>query len=241
MSFDPSKEHVVVPHPSEYHGAAFKLRGCMLDADLAMDSAIDLLLTKIRPKITAILRTRGYYSVPDFITQFKTHIWGLMEANMGGIFHASSYRLAKIDHAQDRFLRELGLSAEQAFLEFNFAPPKLRRNIGILGLLHKRVLGLCHPSFDRLIPWYNARFNAPRGHGHNKQLYGHWVEISHCQGLYDRSIFAMVDIYNNLPQHAVDNATVSGFQNYLNHIAHTRCQQGDVVWASSFSRRVPSD
>ena len=94
---------------------------------------------------------------------------------MGGIFHASSYRLAKIDHAQDRFLRELGIPAEQAFLEFNFAPPKLRRNIGILGLLHKRVLGLCHPSFDRLIPWYNTRFDIPRGHGHNKQLYGHWV------------------------------------------------------------------
>ena len=75
VSFDPSKEHLVVLHPSEYHGAAFKLLGCMVDTDLAMDSAIDLLLTKIRPKITAILRTRGYYSVPDLITQFKTHIW----------------------------------------------------------------------------------------------------------------------------------------------------------------------
>jgi hypothetical protein len=238
VSFDPSKEHLVVLHPSDYHGPSFKLLGLMVDTDLAMESAIDLLLTKIRPKIKAILRTRGYHSVSDLIMQFKTHIWGLMEAHMGGIFHATSTRLDKIDHEQDRFLRELGISAEDAFEEFNFAPPRLRRNIGILGLLHKRVLGLCHPSFDRLLPWYSSRFEPARGHGHNKTLYGHNCEVSHCPGLFSRSIFAMVDMYNTLPQHAVDCSTVSEFQSYLNHIAHTRCQQGDVKWSSSFCRRT---
>jgi hypothetical protein len=105
-----------------------------------------------------------------------------MEVHVGGIFHATSTRLDKIDHEQDRFLRELGISAENTFEEFNFAPPRLRRNIGILGLLHKRVLGLCHPSFDRLLPWYSSRFQPARGHGHNKTLYGHNCETSHCPG-----------------------------------------------------------
>ena len=80
--------------------------------------------------------------------------------------------LVKIDKTQARFLRELGLSKEQAFMDFNFAPPNLRRNVGILGLLHKRVLGLCHPSFERLLPWYNSRFSEARGLGHSRQLYG---------------------------------------------------------------------
>ena len=106
------------------------------------------------------------------------------------------------------------------------------------GLLHKRVLGKCHPSFENLLPWYSSRFQPARGHGHNKTLYGHNCEISHCQGLFSRSIFAMVDMYNTLPQHAVDCSTVSEFQSYLNHIAHTRCQQGDVKWSSSFCRRT---
>ena len=70
---------------------------------------------------------------------------------MGGIFHAATYLLVKIDQVQDRFLRALGLTAEQAFLEFNFAPPKFRRNIGILSLLYKRVLDLCRPNFERLL------------------------------------------------------------------------------------------
>jgi len=59
---------LVVLHPFEKHGAASKLLGLTANTDLAMDSAIDPLLTKNRPKITAILRTRGYHSVPDLIT-----------------------------------------------------------------------------------------------------------------------------------------------------------------------------
>ena len=35
-----------------------------------------------------------------------------------------------------------------------------------LGLLHKRALGLSHPSFDRLLPWYSSRFEPGGGHGH---------------------------------------------------------------------------
>ena len=88
VSFDPVKEHVVILHPTVGHGESFKLLGCMIDTDLRMHSCMEQLLSKIRPKMTAILRTRGYYSVPDLITQFKTHIWGLMEVNMGGYFHA---------------------------------------------------------------------------------------------------------------------------------------------------------
>ena len=61
----------------------------MVDTDLRMHTAIDQLLTKLRPEITAILRTWAYYSVFQLLTQFKTHIWGLMKANSGGFFHAT--------------------------------------------------------------------------------------------------------------------------------------------------------
>ena len=90
----------------------------------------------------------------------------------GGYFHASTTLLAKLDHAQNRFLRELGLTREQAFLQYNFASPSLRRNIGILGLLHKRVLGKWPPSFEVLLPWYSQRFSEPRGRGHDKHFHG---------------------------------------------------------------------
>ena len=172
----------------------------MMNVNVRMQSAIDQLLAKIRPKITAILRTRSFYSTSELVCQFKTHIWGFVEANNGGYFHASTSLLAKFDHAQNRFLHELGFTREQAFLEHNFAPPSLRRNIGVLGLLHKRVLGKSHPSYENLLPWYSQRFSEPRGHGHSKQSYGHWVEISAHRVLYQMSIFATADVYNNLYQ-----------------------------------------
>jgi len=238
VSFDALKEHIVILHPSKGHGDPFKLLGCMMDTDLRMHSAIDQLLGKVRPKVTAILRTRAYYSVSDLINQFKTQIWGLMEANSGGLFHAATSLLQKIDHVQNRFLREIGISAVRGFLEFNFAPPSLRRDIGILGLLHKRVLNKCHPSFQRLLPYYAERFAEPTGQGHTKKLYGHWVEISSHRALFNRSIFAMVDIYNALPQYIVDNATVSEFQSDLTQLAREKGEQGDAAWASTFSRRT---
>jgi len=241
VSFDPSKEFFAVLHPSAGHGPCFKLLGCMVDTDLRMETCIGQLLVKIRSKITAILRTRGFYNIPDLVSQFKTHVWGLIEVNIGGYFHAASSLLEKIDHAQNRFFHELGLTAAQALLDFNAAPPRLRRNIAALGLLHKRVIGKCHPAFERLFPWYSERFDEGRGMGHNKQLYSHWVEISAHRSLYNRSIFAMADVYNNLPQHVVDATSVNIFQNYLMQIARTRCQQGDAAWASTFCRRVGGD
>ena len=68
VSFDPIKEHVVILHPTVGHGETFRLLGCMIDTDLRMHSCIEQLLSKIRPKITVILRIRGYYNVPDLIT-----------------------------------------------------------------------------------------------------------------------------------------------------------------------------
>ena len=137
---------------------------------------------------------------------------------------------------QRNFLNKLCVSEQEAFLNHNFAPSSLRRNIAILGLLHKRVLGLCHRSFDVLLPWYSQRFETARGFGHNKQLYGHWVEADKHPALFDRSIFLMVDIYNNLPQYVVDASTVSNFQSFLTEMARKRCQLGNASWAKSFSR-----
>ena len=237
VSFDASKEHLVVLHPSLNHGPSFKLLGCMVDPDLRMHSCIEQVLSKIRPKVTAILRMRGFYSVPELVQQFKTHIWGLVEMHSGGFFHAASSLLEKLDHVQNRFLRELNVSPCQAFLEFNFAPPSLRRNIGALGLLHKRVLGKAHPTFEKLLPWYTERFPEGRSQGHNKQLYGHHCEIRCHNNLFFRSIFAVCDVYNNLPQHVVDLKTIKDFQRYLTQVAKMRCQQGVEAWASSFCRR----
>ena len=96
------------------------------------------------------------------------------------------------------------MSEETAFLEFNFAPPCLRRDIGILGLLHKRMLDLAHPIFNRLLPFHSESHGMSTGH-HSKQLYGHILQADFQLPLHNRSIFGMVHIYNRLSQEVVDS------------------------------------
>ena len=140
-------------HPDEYYGEAFKLLGLTIDLNVRMRTAINQLLAKIRPKSTAILRTRDYYSTAELIDQFKTQIWGLVESHSGGYFHAANSLLQKIEKRQLNFLKQLNVTVEEVFLKFNFAPVMLRRNIAVLGLLHKWVIGVAHPAFDVVLPW----------------------------------------------------------------------------------------
>ena len=168
VAFDPSKEHVVIIHPIYGSGDPFKILGCMIDCKLIMSHAADKILSQVRPKVAAILRTKMHYSKGDLISQCKTHIWGIVEQHTEAIFHASDHVLEKIDRVQSHFLRDLDMTEKAAFLEFNFAPPKLRRNIGILGLLHKRILGRAHPIFDHLFPFHAHRYGELRPVEHTK-------------------------------------------------------------------------
>jgi len=89
-----------------------------------MHEAVGKILAEIRPKIKALLRTRKHYDTESLISQFKTHIWSIMEQHNGAIFHAASSVLHKLDSVQKKFLDELDVSESAAFLKYNFSPPK---------------------------------------------------------------------------------------------------------------------
>ena len=133
-----------------------------------MDDAIDHIVTTARPKIKALLRSRVTYDIKDMLCQFKTHIWGITEFANGAILHASKSSLNRLDNLQSSFLRDLDISEYQAFMEFNFAPAALRRDIGILGFLHKRSLELNHAGIMQFLP-----MNNHASQDHDKQIAFH--------------------------------------------------------------------
>ncbi len=135
--FDAVKEEMKIMHPVFGVGEPFKYLGAKFDCKLVMGEEVAQMLGKCKPKITAMLRRRAFYSVKDLVQQLKTHVWPLLESTMGAIFHSSTYLLVKIDRLQVSFLKEIGLSEEEAFLQYNVAPLGLRRNIGMLGLLER--------------------------------------------------------------------------------------------------------
>ena len=55
--------------------------------------------------------------------------------------NASVSLINKIDRVQESFLEDAGIDAINALLIFNLAPLCLRRDIALLGLIHRTMLG----------------------------------------------------------------------------------------------------
>jgi hypothetical protein len=141
MQFDSSKEYFKMLHPSLGSGEDFKLLGTLIDCQLNMQACIESLLCKIRPKIRALLRLQHLYSPATMLDQNKSHVWNVKEYPNGALIMAAPRQLRRLDKVQRWYLHELALTDTDAFIKYNFAPPSLRRAIGMLGFIHKRTLG----------------------------------------------------------------------------------------------------
>ena len=164
------------------------------------------------------------------LNQFRAHIWPHIEYCHGVLMHAPPAQLARLDKVQASFLRALGLTDAEAFVRYNFAPPNVRRAIGILGFVHKRTLCLCHPGVVELLPYRPLDQRV----WHNKELESCWDSVCAHPRLFKSSLWAHVLMYNRMPQEFVDIPDVSSFQRTLNTIAKCRADVGDPDWRASF-------
>ena len=185
----------------------------------------------------ALLRCRRFYSLSDMFCQCKAHVLSVLEFPTPAVYHASRSVIDGIDAVQRRFLREVQITMKDSFLKFRLAPLQLRRNIAMLGLLHKVILGEAHSCFSELFPRcpsepprYYTRFQARK---HNKQL------VDRCDGrqpdYLSRSLFGLVRVYNGLPQEAVDCTSISSFQSFLTKVAKSKCEADSDNWEAVFS------
>ena len=113
----------------------------MFDPQLTMKTAVDDLVHEVRWKRMRLLRSRRYYDVDKMIDLWKAHILSFIEYRTPGIYHAADCHLSRVDNLQTSFLRELGLSDLDAIRLFPLAPLCTRRDIAILGIIHRCVLG----------------------------------------------------------------------------------------------------
>ena len=131
---------------------------------------------------------------------------------------------------------EIGLSASDALLSFSLAPLQSRRDIAMLGVLHRVVLGLAPADIASFFPpMTHMRFpRDARGSSlrHNKKLLD---RIDGSQpAMLARSLFGLVYIYNLLPQRAVDVASVKEFQSCLQGALKVALRNGVDSWPALF-------
>lgn len=146
-----------------------------------------------------------------------------------------------IDRIQRRLLREIGLSEIEALQHFRLAPLPTRRDIAMLGLLHRISLGKAPPQLACLFPLAPVvprRFRAlTRLHRIVQRHSRQFLERPAHTDCFKRSLFGLVSSYNLLPQSIVDIQTVSGFQSRLQSAVLRAANNGVENWALLLSQR----
>ncbi len=239
--FDPSKESFAILRARDPVGEDFKLLGIIFDTKLLMHKGARKVATDAGWRLRAILRVRRYFTTPELVRLYKSLVLSFVESGLAGYFHAATSVLECVDRVQRRFLREIGMSETIALLNFNLAPLRTRRDMAILGMLHRVNLGetseqmreLFRPTGVRLIgDTIGSRTRAATAF-HTKQLLDRVTRSS--SDMFKRSAFGMVQCYNALPQRVVDEKSVKSFQRALQNSLKLRASEGFGGWQDIFS------
>ena len=129
------------------------------------------------------------------VNLYKSKVGSYIESKTAAIYHASQILLARIDSVQTNFLRQIGLTELDALCNYRLAPLGCRRDMAILGLIHRTVLGQGPARFGEYYKLAPAQ-NHPEGREtlrrHNRQL------ITFLE-LLANSALGSIDVYNLLP------------------------------------------
>ena len=241
VSFDPLKEskHILATQ-GRGSGGSFLLLGVTFDTGLTMAEEMHNLINALTWKIGTINRTGKFFPARDLINLYKSKILSFVECRTAAIYHTCDTYLDRLDALQTRFLREHALTEIQGLVEHNLAPLSTRRDIAMLGLIHRAVLGKGPEHFSRffrLAPTTSLKKTRLQQRRHTRQLV-ELQDFAHLE-IARRSAIGLISIYNLLPQGAVDNECVSAFQAYLQNMVKHNAIRGHEEWRRWFSPRLP--
>ena len=116
-------------------------------------------------------------------------------------------------------------------MEFNLAPLATRRDMALLGMVHRAVLGKGPQHFKEFF-----RLEPVEGQRHRF----HVQDLTRTR-LSKRSALGLIPIYNMLPSWAVETFSVKHFQTNLQELLKCRAQDGCDDWQATYSPRVSLD
>ena len=82
-------------------------------------------------------------------------------------------------------------------MNYNFAPPSLRRRIGMMDFVHKRTLGECHPTLREFFEFKQGQIMNSRN------LVSHFDDVRGFSRTYNNSLYLYILMYNRLPEEIV--------------------------------------
>ena len=239
VTFDPGKESKHILSRYSPSGGNFKVLGVNFDCKLLMDDAVHDVAIDCGWKLEKMLRTRFFFNGGELIALYKAHVLSFIEYRTSAIYHASSSVLNRIDKIQDKMLKIAGTSELEALLVHNLAPLKTRRDIAMLGIIHRAALGQ-GPAQLQYFFHRETRAGKLRTRlqwsRHEWQL--HEYKDGHHTDYIGRSSLGLVSVYNLLPWNTVVMDDVSKFQGALQNLVKERAIAGDCRWDELFSPRI---
>eukprot|EP00930_Biecheleria_cincta_P051009 TRINITY_DN36168_c0_g1_i1.p1 TRINITY_DN36168_c0_g1~~TRINITY_DN36168_c0_g1_i1.p1 ORF type:complete len:194 (-),score=20.76 TRINITY_DN36168_c0_g1_i1:48-602(-) len=166
-------------------------------------------------RLNTLLKGRRCFS-DVAVRLYKSQVLCVFEYATPAIFHAPPFFLRRLDNIQNRFLEALDILPAQALEQYNLCPLSAR-DIAMLGLIHRTVLGKGPQHFPRFFkPVVKSTFLRVLRH----------PESRHCSQLHDaihgaecnalkRSVISLIYPYNLLPARTVALQSVSSFQKAL--------------------------
>ena len=160
---------------------------------------------------------------------YKARVLGFLEYRTPVVYHATSSVLQPLNNLQDRFLNKAGMTNLEALMVFNLAPLETRRDVAMLGLIHRSVLGKGPKQFGEFF-----KLSARRGshltrleqkkREHSRQLQD-WRSKTHLN-VVRRSALGLTAVYNLLPPALVKLENVRDFQRGLQELVKERATAG---------------
>ena len=229
VEFDPGKESFHVLSKKDGQGGDFKILGIIFDEGLTMEVAVNQLLVDAGWKLKMLLRTKRFYTDGDLVMLYKAHLLSFIEYRTPAIYHACQEHLNKVDRVQTKFIADAGINEIEALMNFNLAPLSARRDMAMLGLIHRTALGKGPKHFRGIFKLLQGRqFEDLRS----------TLGRSGPRGLIQRSAFGLVSVYNILPAGVTAERNVKGFQTALQNMMKDAASDGVPEWMKLFSPRM---
>ena len=222
----------------EPDGHPIRVLGIDFDNKLQMGIAVRSCVTEASWRLKTLLRTRRFHTDSELIMLFKSHILSFLEYRTAAIYHACETTLVPLNRVLRSFLRDVNISLVDALLHFHLPPLEARRDIAMLGMLHRAVLrrGPSHFWQWAVRDSSDLRRSARQQRNTERPV----VEVpGACRLRIGRhSLFGLVPVYNMLPNIIVREPTVQGFQRALTDLTKACARSGSPWWPHLFSNRL---
>ena len=163
-----------------------------------------------------------------------------MEYRTAAVYHATDTVLEPLDKVQAGFVTRLGLTEVAALVEFRLAPLNCRRDMAMLGVLHRAAL---NKGLEHLRKFFYQQQETSRTGTRLSHRRHQWQLTEYRRGRFleivRRSALGLVAVYNLLPDEIVAADTVKDFQRLLQDLLCHRAVNDALDWKDTYSPRVP--